>query len=489
MVRTRIAPSPSGFLHIGTAKTALYNWLFARKNNGTFILRLEDTDAERTDEQYVLGMCEGFKWLGIDWDEGPPFGDVPEKGNYGPYRQSQRKELYQRMAYQLLEQGKAYKCFCSKESLESYKDDTGNLYYPGFCRNLTPEQIREKGDAPYVIRFRVPEGETVINDLIQGTVVFNNSQYDDFIILRANGDPVFHLAVVVDDITMKISHVIRGDDHLTNTPRHIMLFNALGAPIPHYAHHPLVHDEQGRKFSKRLHGANVLDWRDDGYLPEAIVNYVALLGWTSEEENREFFTLPDLIEHFSIERINKSPARFDRRKLEWLNGLHIRNLSVESLRDRIIPILEKHGFDTSTKSKEWLTKLAQICQEKLPTLNRIIFLSDFFFKDFDTYEAEAEAKLWKTPDTVITYFKIIQEKLSAISVWEHDPLKQAFEDVCAELNIKLGAIVNPVRLAITGKSVGPGFFELVELLGKEKTLERISRAIEYLLNKGGINCE
>jgi len=199
MVRTRIAPSPSGFLHIGTSKTALYNWLFARKNNGTFILRLEDTDAERTDEQYVQGMCEGFKWLGIDWDEGPPFGDVPEKGNYGPYRQSQRKELYKKMAYQLLEQGKAYKCFCSKESLESYKDETGNLYYPGFCRNLTPEQIREKGNAPYVIRFRVPEGETVVNDLIQGTVVFKNSQYDDFIILRANGDPVFHLAVVVDD--------------------------------------------------------------------------------------------------------------------------------------------------------------------------------------------------------------------------------------------------------------------------------------------------
>ncbi len=483
MVRTRIAPSPSGFLHIGTAKTALYNWLFARKNHGTFILRLEDTDAERTDEQFVQGMCEGFKWLGIDWDEGPPFGDVPEKGNYGPYRQSQRKELYQRIAYQLLEEGKAYKCFCSKESLESYKDAAGNLYYPGFCRNLTPEQIREKGDTPYVLRFRVPEGETVIEDLIQGTVCFNNSQFDDFVILRANGDPVFHLAVVVDDIYMKITHVIRGDDHLTNTPRHIMLFNALGAPLPKYAHHPLVLDEQGRKYSKRLHGANVLDWRDDGYVPEAIVNYVALLGWTSEEENREFFTLPELIQYFSIERIGKSPARFDRRKLEWLNGLHIRHLSPEDLRDRLIPILERNGFDTSTKSKEWLTKLAQICQEKLPTLNRIVFLSDFFFNEVETYEPEAEAKLWKSPKQIITYFEKIRDKLSHVDTWEHDSLKKAYEECCAELNVKFGALINPSRLALTGKSVGPGFFELTELLGKEVTLNRLSRAIEYLKSK------
>lgn len=484
MVRTRIAPSPSGFLHIGTAKTALYNWLFAKKHGGKFILRLEDTDAERTDEQYVQGMCEGFKWLGIEWDEGPPFGDIPEKGEYGPYRQSQRKEIYKREAYRLLEEGKAYKCFCSKEELEKYKDETGNLYYPGFCRNLTPEQIREKGNSPFVIRFKVPEGETIVEDLIQGKVRFNNKQYDDFIILRANGDPVFHLAVVVDDIYMKISHVIRGDDHLTNTPRHIMLFRALGADLPKFAHHPLVHDEHGRKFSKRMHGANVLDWRDDGYLPEAIINYVALLGWTSEEENKEFFTLQELLEKFSLERISKSASRFDRRKLEWLNGLHIRNLSVEDLRDRLIPVLERHGFDTSTKSKEWLTKLAKICQEKLPTLNRIVFLSDFFFRDFESYEPEGEKKWWSQPDLVISQFKLIIEKIEKIDNWEHDCIKRAFEEICAEQNLKIGALVNPARLALTGKTIGPGFFELTELLGKEKTIERLKKAIEYLKNKG-----
>ncbi|MCX8065706.1 MAG: glutamate--tRNA ligase [Candidatus Hydrogenedentes bacterium] len=484
MIRTRIAPSPSGFLHIGTAKTALYNWLFAKKHGGRFILRLEDTDAERTDEQYVQGMCEGFKWLGIEWDEGPPFGDIPEKGEYGPYRQSQRKHIYRKEAYRLLEEGKAYKCYCSKQELEQYKDDTGNLYYPGFCRNLTPERIREKGDAPYVIRFKVPEGETIVEDLIQGTVRFNNNQYDDFIILRANGDPVFHLAVVVDDIYMKISHVIRGDDHLTNAPRHIMLFRALGADLPKFAHHPLVHDEQGRKFSKRMHGANVLDWRDDGYLPEAIINYVALLGWTSEEENKEFFTLQELLEKFTLERISKSASRFDRRKLEWLNGLHIRNLPVDDLRDRLIPILEKHGFNTSTKSKDWLTKLAKICQEKLPTLNRIVFLSDFFFKDFETYEPEGEKKWWSQPEIVISQFNLILEKIKNIESWDCDNIKKAFEEICSQQNIKIGALVNPTRLAITGKTIGPGFFELTELLGKEKTIERLIKAIAYLKNKG-----
>jgi len=484
MVRTRIAPSPSGFLHIGTAKTALYNWLFAKKHGGKFILRLEDTDAERTDEQYVQGMCEGFKWLGIEWDEGPPFGDIPEKGEYGPYRQSQRKEIYLKEAYRLLEEGKAYKCFCSKEVLEQYKDETGNLYYPGFCRNLTPEQIREKGNAPYVIRFKVPEGETIVEDLIQGTVKFNNKQYDDFIILRANGDPVFHLAVVVDDIYMKITHVIRGDDHLTNTPRHIMLFKALGADLPKFAHHPLVLDEQGRKYSKRMRGANVLDWRDDGYLPEAIINYVALLGWTSGEENKEFYTLQELLEKFSLERISKSASRFDRRKLEWLNGLHIRHLPPEDLRDRIIPILQKHGFDTSTKSQEWLTKLAIICQEKLPTLNRIVFLSDFFFKEIETYEPEGEKKWWSQPDVVISQFNKVIEKLEKITHWDHDNIKKAFEETSASENIKIGNLINPARLALTGKTVGPGFFELTELLGKEKTLERLKKAIDYLKNKG-----
>jgi glutamyl-tRNA synthetase len=483
-VRTRIAPSPSGFLHIGTAKTALYNWLFARKMGGSFVLRLEDTDAERTDEKFVQGMCEGFRWLGVMWDEGPEFGGEPARGEYGPYRQSQRRKLHHDEGQRLLDEGKAYKCFCTKEELERQKAPDGSLRYNGHCRELTADQIAAMGDRPYVVRFKVPAGETVIEDLIQGTVRFDNKEYDDFVILKPNGDPIFHLAVVVDDIHMQISHVIRGDDHLTNAGRHVMLFNALGAPLPKFAHHPLVHDEHGHKFSKRLHGANVLDWREDGYLPETIVNYVALLGWTSDEANREFFTLDELREVFTIERIGKSPARFDRKKLDWLNGQHIRRLSVEALRDRLAPILEKQGFDTSGKSPEWLSQMAFICQEKLPTLNHVVALTDFFFQEITAYEEKSVQKLWKGAD-ILDRMRQAREAMDAVAEWDHDGLKAAFIALAESSGRKLGEYVNPVRLALTGKSVGPGLFELAELLGRETCLARMDQAINHIEALGG----
>ncbi len=489
-VRCRIAPSPSGFLHIGTAKTAMYNWLLAKSTGGTFVLRLEDTDAERTDEQYVQAMCEGFRWLGIMWDEGPEFGGEPERGDFGPYRQSQRRELHRGEALRLLSEGKAYKCFCSKEEIEAEREratqEKRPPRYSGKCRNLTPEQTAalEAEGRSFVLRFRVPEGETVIHDLIQGDVRFENKEYDDFIILKANGDPIFHLAVVVDDGHMKITHVIRGDDHLTNAGRHVMLFNALGYPLPKFAHHPLVLDEVGRKYSKRLHGANVLDWREDGYLPETLINYIALLGWTSEEANREFFTLDELKGLFTIERLSKSPARFDRKKLDWLNGQHIRRLSQEELRDRVVPILQKNGLDTGIKSEEWLTRMAGICQEKLPTLNHIVEYADFFFQDIAEYDAKSVLKLWKT-DGAIERMRNIQQAMAAIEVWNHDTLKAAFEALTAASGEGLGKFVHPTRLALTGKPVGPGLFELTELLGKEESLARIAKAISYIESLGG----
>ncbi|HIJ74720.1 MAG TPA: glutamate--tRNA ligase, partial [Candidatus Hydrogenedentes bacterium] len=312
MVRVRIAPAPSGFLHIGTAKTALFNWLFARHTGGTFILRLEDTDAERTDEAYVAAMCAGFKWLGIDWDEGPPFGGEPEKGDYGPYRQSQRRDLYRSAVTRLLDEGKAYKCFCTREELDAEREKAraakGPLKYSGKCRNLAAADVAAKGDAPYAVRFKVPEGRTEVHDLVQGVVRTDNAEFDDFIIQKPNGDAVFHLAVVVDDGSMGITHVIRGDDHLTNAARHVMLFNALGYDLPQFAHLPMVLDERGKKYSKRDRGANVLDWRDDGYLPEALVNYVALLGWTPAED-REVYARAELIDAFRIDRLGKSAAK------------------------------------------------------------------------------------------------------------------------------------------------------------------------------------
>ncbi|MGI6460969.1 MAG: glutamate--tRNA ligase [Candidatus Hydrogenedentales bacterium] len=482
-VRVRIAPSPTGFLHIGTAKMALFNWLFARKYNGTFILRLEDTDLERSAEEYAQAMCEGFHWLGIDWDEGPEFGGVPEKGPLGPYRQSQRRELHRQEAFRLLEEGKAYKCFCTKEELEEMRELARRQKLPprynGTWRDASPERVAAMGDAPYAIRFKVPEGETVIDDLVQGEVRSNNREYDDFVILKPNGDPIFHLAVVVDDGTMKISHVIRGDDHLTNAARHVMLFQALGYELPKFAHLPMVLDETGKKFSKRLHGANVLDWRDDGYLPEALINYVVLLGWTPEEEGRELFTRDELVQFFSVDRLGASPAKFDLKKLQWLNGQHIRRLSTEQLRDRVLPILQRAGFDTGAKSEAWLTQMTEICQTKIPTLNDIVPYTDFFFVEPSEYEEKAVNKQWKKPGA-LERMRTIRGALDGAVPWEHDTIKAAYEKLCESTGEGLGQFVHPTRLACTGKSVGPGLFELLELLGKDLSIERIDKAIHFI---------
>jgi glutamyl-tRNA synthetase len=482
-VRTRIAPSPSGFLHIGTAKTALYNYLFAKKHGGRFILRLEDTDVERTDERFAQGMCEGFEWLGIVWDEGPDFGGQAARGDFGPYRQSQRRELHKAEAMRLVAEGKAYKCFCTKEEIDAFREQYPHERFPSRWRDAAPGEAEAMGNAPFVVRFRVPEGETVIQDLIQGEVRFNNREYDDFVILRPNGDPVFHLAVVVDDAHMRISHVIRGDDHLTNAGRHAMLFDALGFERPKFAHHPLVHDEQGRKFSKRLHGANVLDWRADGYLPETIVNYVALLGWTSTEENREFFTREELVEHFTIERVTKSAARFDRKKLDWLNGQHIRRLSVDQFRDRILPILREQGFDVDARPAAWLTRMAEITQEKVPTLNAITGQVDFFFAEPAEYEEKGVQKNWMK-EGALDCMRRALATMAAREDWGHDSLHAAFQRLSEETETGLGKYVNPVRLALTGKTVGPGLFELAELLGKEACIGRMERAIQYMEQAG-----
>ena len=483
IARCRIAPSPSGFLHIGTAKIALFNWLFARTEGGTFVLRLEDTDAERTDEAFVQAMCEGFNWLGISWDEGPEFGTEPERGPCAPYRQSQRKALHVAEAHRLLAEGKAYKCFCTKEELEAMREQAAAEKrpprYEGIWRDASPERVAAMGESPYVVRFRVPEGETIIRDLVQGDVRVENKEYDDFVILKGNGDPIFHLAVVADDIGMGITHVIRGDDHLTNTARHIMLFEALGSAPPKFAHLPMVLDETGKKYSKREKGANVLDWRDDGYLPEALINYVALLGWTPAEAGRELFTLEELKGIFTIDRWGKSAARFDRKKLDWLNGQHIRRLAVEDFRDRVVTILHREGFDTSTKEQEWLTRMAGICQEKVATLNQIVDYTDFFFQDISAYDEKAVRKQWQK-EGAGERVEAMMSALSAVDAWSAESLKAAFETLVEETGDQLGNYIHSARLSLTGKPVGPGLFELMDLLGKEEAIERLRRAKIYI---------
>lgn len=486
-VRVRIAPSPSGFLHIGTAKTALFNWLFARHNGGQFILRLEDTDAARTQEEYAGAMCEGLRWLGIEWDEGPEFAGEPQKGDRGPYRQSLRKEQHRAAAERLVAAGKAYKCFASKEEMdelrEAAKAKNQRPPYNSPWRDAPPEKVEAMGGSPCTIRFRVPEGATCIDDMVQGEVRFDNADFDDFVLVRPNGEPLFHLAVVADDGEMGISHVIRGDDHLTNAARHQMLFEALGYPVPRFAHLPMVLDETGKKYSKRMHGANVLDWRSDGFLAEALINYVALLGWTPREPNRELFTLDELVAHFEAARWGASAAKFDRKKLEWLNGQHIRRLSPVELRDRVTPLLEAAGFDLSAKSPEWLARMAEVCQEKIPTLNAIVEMTDFFFVEPKDYEEKAAKKHFGREDAQ-KKLDAVYELLEQVDPFTHEAMKTVFTEKAEEWGVGLGQFIHPTRLALTGKSVGPGLFELAELLGRKTCLDRVDRAIEYV-EKGG----
>lgn len=483
-IRVRIAPSPSGFLHIGTAKIALMNWLYARQNGGTFVLRLEDTDAERTEEEFVQAMCDGFKWLGIDWDEGPAFGDEPEKGDYGPYRQSERNQSHRDAGQRLLDSGHAYRCFCTKEELDVERERAQQEKHPprynGKCSSISPSDAQARADAGErnVVRFRVPEGSTVIDDIVQGRVETQNKEFDDFVILKPTGDPIFHLAVVVDDGEMKITHVLRGDDHLTNASRHAMLFDALGYTRPIFGHLPMVLDEAGKKYSKRLHGANVLDWRADGYLPETMINYVALMGW-SPGDDTEVFTRAELLKAFKLERLGKSAAKFDIKRLQWINGQQMRMLPIEDLRDRVLPILKSAGIDTSVKSTEWLTQMTAICQEKLKTLNEIVDYTDFFFRDIEAYDENGVKKQWQKEGAV--------EKLEMIlGVFEADAdcttqsLHDAYEILCAAQDFGLGQFIHPTRLALSGKSIGPGLFELAELLGKDECIRRITRAIGYV---------
>ena len=483
-VRVRFAPSPTGFFHIGNAKTALYNWIFARSNGGVFILRLEDTDVERSKDEYAEVLCDCLQWLGLDWDEGPGFKNVPARGEFGPYRQSERADIYRQEANRLLAEGKAYRCYCTKEELDAEREraaaEKRPPRYNQKCRNLTPEEIAAKGDAPFAIRFKVAEGVTEVHDLLQGTVRTENKEIDDFIILRPSGDAIFHLAVVVDDGLMKVTHVIRGDDHLTNASRHVMLFQALGYEVPTFVHHPLIHDEKGQKYSKRLPGANVMDWRRDGYLPEALINYLALLGW-APSDGQELLTRDELLKLFSIERLSASASRFDIKKAQWLNGQHIRLMSVEALRDRVVPVLDKAGFDVAAKTPEWLTHMTAICQEKIKNLNEIVEYTDFFFAAPSQYEEKAVKKQWRDPEA-LNRMERLRGAIAGLEPWSIEAFKEKFEAMAAETGETTGRFIHPARLALTGKSVGPGLFELAVLLGREECLARMDRAMDYIKN-------
>jgi len=486
-VRVRFAPSPTGVLHIGGARTALYNWLFAKHYGGKFILRIEDTDRSRSTEEAIKEINSSLKWLGLDWDEGPEI-----EGSYGPYRQTERLPFYGGAVEKLLEAKMAYRCYCSPEELEERRKaalkDGRSPGYDGRCRKLTEKEQKnyEKEGRKYAIRFACPkEGETIVSDIIRGGVVFQNTVLEDFILVRANGLPTYNFAAVVDDAAMKITHVIRGIDHLSNTPKQILLYEALGLPIPAFAHLPMILGSDGKPLSKRHGATSVEEYKKNGYLPEAILNYLALLGW-SYDEKTTLFSIEDLIEKFTLEKVSKNSAIFDNVKLQWMNGCYIRELSVDKLTDLLIPIWVDAGFfaKPSDFGIEKLKMIAALVQERIKCLTDVLELTDFFFKEEIEIDPKAADKVLRKSE-VLRVLETASDKLKEIEKFDTENVETALRSIPEELDIKAKLIFQPIRVAVTGKMVSPPLFETIEVLGKEKTLKRIELAQEATEEREG----
>jgi len=457
-VRTRFAPSPTGYLHIGGARTALFNWLFARHHGGKFILRIEDTDRERSKEEYLRDILDSLSWLGLQWDE-------------GPYFQSQRMELYRQYAFRLLEEGKAYRCYCTPGELEEMRkraiEEGRKPKYDGRCRDR-----KDHPPGPFAIRFKAPQsGVTVVEDLLRGKVTFRNEELDDLIILRSDGTPTYNFCVVVDDATMGITHVIRGDDHLNNTPRQLMIYEALGFEPPRFAHVPLILGKDRTRLSKR-HGATaVSSYREQGFLPEAMVNYLARLGWSYGDQ--EIFSLEELIEKFSLENVSLSPAVFDLDKLLWLNAHYIKTLPPEEVARRLIPFLERLGIEAELDQK--LVEAVKTLQPRSRTLEEMARQGLFYFVPPTSYDRGAAERFF-TPEG-LEFLEAFVERLKD-TPFEPEELERAFREVSAQRCIKTRDAAQAVRLALTGGTVSPGLFEIMVVLGKEECIRRIGKAVE-----------
>jgi glutamyl-tRNA synthetase len=482
-VRTRYAPSPTGYPHVGNIRTALFAWLFARHNNGSFILRIEDTDVERSVEGSLENILESLRWLGMDWDEGPEIG-----GNYGPYVQSQRLNLYQNAAQKLVESGHAYYCFCSQERLEKLREgQIKDKLPPGYdrcCRDLTAEQRREKAVAGIkpVVRFKAPTtGRTKFHDEIWGDVAFENSVIEDLVLLKSDGYPTYHLANVVDDHLMEITHVIRAEEYISSTPLHIMTYEALGYALPKFAHVPMVLGVDRSKLSKRHGSTSVLEFRDQGYLPEALLNFMALVGWSLDDKT-DIISREELIINFSLERVNKNAGIFNYEKLQWMNGVYIRGLSSDDLMWKVVPFMEKY-FPPEVKRPldiEYVRKIVPLIRERISTLKDSADYTGFFFLDELTYDAAMFTDKKMTAETSLTALKAAEEKLSFLESFSPDLLETTLRHLAEELGIKAGQLFNPLRVATTARDAAPPLFETMAVLGKERCLKRIKAALVKL---------
>lgn len=479
MVRTRFAPSPTGFMHVGNLRTALYEYLIAKSQDGKFILRIEDTDQERLQEGAVDVIYKTLDLVGLTHDEGPDIG-----GNYGPYVQSERKGEYIKYAKQLIDEGKAYHCFCDKERLESLHKDNEFSGYDRHCRNLSKEEVKSKLDAgiPFVIRQKMPlEGSTTFIDSVFGEITVENKEIEDQILVKADGYPTYNFANVIDDHNMNITHIVRGCEYLSSTPKYNLLYEAFGWEIPTYIHLPLIMgknpDGTTSKLSKRQGATSFEDLVKEGYLPAAIINYLALLGWCPKE-NREIFSLEELTKEFSVDRISKSPSVFDYEKLEWFNGEYIKNLDSEEFLELAEPYLK----DTVAEKKLDYRKLAQLLHSRVTKLTQIPEMIDFFVELPQYDKALYTNKKNKTNDEVSKDILVdIVEELAHIKEWNHDSLYSYLKEYSIEKEIKIGKVMWPLRIAVAGKAVTPGgAVEILEILGKAESLDRINKGIEIL---------
>ena len=484
--RVRFAPSPTGFLHVGGARTALYNYLYARHTGGSFILRIEDTDRTRYHADSLDDHLKGLRWLGLDWDEGPEVG-----GDYGPYLQSQRLELYHKFAEQLVREGKAYYCFCSAERLTLMREEQQKkglfVGYDRRCRQLTSKQVadsRSQGIVP-VVRLKAPlDGTTSFHDSIRGEISVDNSTLDDMVLLKSDGFPTYHLAAVVDDHLMKISHILRGDEWLTSVPKRIVLYDALGWDPPIYVHLPTILDPSGKgKLSKRKKHAPgekeypvfIHEFRKLGYLPEAMVNFLARVGW-SYDDKTELMSREELIERFDLAGISKAPAVFSYEKLAWMNGVYIRQLERDDLAQRLLPFLKEAGWEPDLPL---VRRLVLLIQERIKELGEAPSHLDFFFEEI-SYEPELLVQKKMDRDSTAQALVAAEEALTRCMVFDEEELETILRPLAKELGLKVGQLFGVIRVALTGKKVAPPLFGTLNVLGKKKVLERISRAREML---------
>jgi glutamyl-tRNA synthetase len=473
--RVRFAPSPTGYLHVGGARTALFNWLYARQTGGAFLLRIEDTDKARSTDESERAIFEGLEWLGLNWDE-------------QVVHQALGLPRHQRDANFLLDTGSAYRCFCTAEELEVMRKEAtarkDSFKYDRRCDLLAPDEIKRRLDAgiPFVVRFRMPEGETAWDDAVHERIAFPNKDIEDFVILRSDGTPIYNLAVVSDDIDMGITLVMRGDDHISNTPKQIQLYRALGNEPPRFAHVPMIHGMDGKKLSKR-HGATaVADYQNEGILPGAMVNFLALMGW-SPGGDREVMSLEEMIALFSLDGLQKKAAIFDTKKLEWMNGQHLSRSSALALEPRLTPALVSAGVADRAmldSRREWYLRLIDLLKVRARTLLDMVRQAAPFFPGDIAYDPEAVEKQWKDREASMAILLAVQNKLANAGGWTTETLEEALRSLAAERGVAAGKIFQPLRVALTGLTVSPGIFEVLIAMGPELTTKRLRDAYEFL---------